>query len=70
MAVARPLPHDQRFQAILDGGEHGVMLKVGRHTADLMVAIDQSLHPLMRRRRHQALELNFWMRAVLPLSDA
>jgi len=31
-AVARLSPHDQRFQAILDGGEHGVMLKVGRDT--------------------------------------
>jgi hypothetical protein len=33
MAVARTYPHEQRFQAILDGGEHGVMLKVGRDTA-------------------------------------
>jgi len=26
MAVARPLSHDQRLKAILDGGEHGVRM--------------------------------------------
>jgi hypothetical protein len=39
MAAARTLPHDRPFQAILDGGEHGVMLVVGRDAPrDLMVA--------------------------------
>ncbi|HXI77093.1 MAG TPA: hypothetical protein VNH21_08145, partial [Steroidobacteraceae bacterium] len=46
MAAARTLPHDRPFQAILDGGEHGVMLVVGRDAPrDLMVATGTRMRP-------------------------
>src|SRR6266699_1685209 len=49
MALARPLSHDQRFQAILVGDEHGVMLKVNRDTRHLMVATQRFLLVLDRQ---------------------